>query len=85
MDNKPQQASGAGHHESSNYHFRPGVPMALSVIVPGLGQFYDGRRFAGCLWLFVTLVGYVPFIVPGILLHLLAILAAGFRRVEPTG
>ncbi|TWT76889.1 hypothetical protein Pla123a_23130 [Posidoniimonas polymericola] len=59
--------------------------MALSVLLPGLGQFYEGRRFAGGLWLLATLVGYVPFIFPGILLHLLAIGAAGFRATEPTG
>jgi len=60
--------------------FRPGLPMVLSLIVPGLGQFYDGRRVAGCLWLFVTLVGYIPFVIPGLVLHALAIGTAGFRR-----
>ena len=62
--------------------FQPGLPMALSAVVPGLGQFYDGRRFAGLLWLFCTLVGYVPFVLPGLVLHLLAILTAGWRPPE---
>lgn len=59
--------------------FQPGLPMVLSAVIPGLGQFYDGRRFAGCLWLFTTVIGYIPFIIPGIILHLLAITTAGFR------
>jgi TM2 domain-containing membrane protein YozV len=59
--------------------------MLLSLVVPGLGQFYEGKRFAGALWLFTTLVGYIPFIVPGAVLHLLAIGTAGFRKTSSAG
>ncbi len=62
--------------------WRPGLPMFLSFLVPGLGQFYDGRRFAGFLWLLTATVGYIPFIIPGLVLHLLAITTAGFRYEE---
>lgn len=62
--------------------FQPGLPMLLSFLVPGLGQFYDGRRFAGCLWLLATLVGYIPFVIPGLVLHFLAVTTAGFRYSE---
>lgn len=65
--------------------WRPGLPMLLSLVVPGLGQFYEGKRFAGALWLFTTLVGYIPFIVPGAVLHLLAIGTAGFRKTSSAG
>ena len=65
--------------------WRPGLPMLLSLVVPGLGQFYEGRRFAGALWFVTTLVGYIPFIVPGAVLHLLAIGTAGFRRTSSGG
>ncbi|QDV75579.1 hypothetical protein K2D_38380 [Planctomycetes bacterium K2D] len=66
----------------SDTRWRPGLPMLLSLVVPGLGQFYDGRRFAGAVWLLSTLVGYIPFILPGAILHLLAIGTAGFRKTS---
>jgi TM2 domain-containing membrane protein YozV len=47
----------------------PGVAAVLSAIIPGVGQFYNGRFLAGILWLIVTpslwlgtggLLGWVP-------------------------
>src|SRR3954451_15481664 len=32
----------------------PGVAAVLSAIVPGIGQFYNGRFLAGILWLIIT-------------------------------
>jgi TM2 domain-containing membrane protein YozV len=32
----------------------PGLAAVLSVIIPGLGQFYNGRILAGILWLIIT-------------------------------
>jgi TM2 domain-containing membrane protein YozV len=32
----------------------PGVAAVLSAIIPGVGQFYNGRFLAGILWLIVT-------------------------------
>ncbi len=32
----------------------PGLAAALSAIVPGVGQFYNGRILAGILWLIIT-------------------------------
>ena len=32
----------------------PGVAAVLSAIIPGLGQFYNGRFLAGILWLIIT-------------------------------
>ncbi len=29
----------------------PGVAAVLSAIIPGIGQFYNGRILAGILWL----------------------------------
>lgn len=68
--------------QSERLRFRPGLPRVLSAVCPGLGQCYTGRWFAGALWLFVTIIGYVPFILPGIVLHLLAVTTAGFRAQE---
>src|SRR5215217_1300553 len=32
----------------------PGLAAVLSVIIPGVGQFYNGRILAGILWLIIT-------------------------------
>ena len=32
----------------------PGTAAVLSLIVPGVGQFYNGRFLAGILWLIIT-------------------------------
>ena len=32
----------------------PGVAAVLSAIIPGVGQFYNGRILAGILWLIIT-------------------------------
>ena len=33
----------------------PGLAAVLSLVIPGVGQFYNGRIFAGTLRLIVTL------------------------------
>ncbi len=32
----------------------PGLAAVLSLILPGVGQFYNGRILAGILWLILT-------------------------------
>src|SRR5829696_10520262 len=32
----------------------PGLAAVLSAIIPGVGQFYNGRIMAGILWLIIT-------------------------------
>jgi TM2 domain-containing membrane protein YozV len=32
----------------------PGIAAVLSLIIPGAGQFYNGRFLAGIIWLIVT-------------------------------
>lgn len=48
----------------------------LSFFVPGLGQMCSGRVPAGLLWMMFTCLGYVCFIVPGIVLHILCVINA---------
>lgn len=71
--------SSTGDSRRERYRFQPGLPALLSVVVPGLGQCYSGRWFAGFLWFITTLVGYVPFVLPGIVLHILAVATACFQ------
>jgi hypothetical protein len=54
----------------------------LSFFVPGLGQMCSGRVPAGLLWMMFTCLGYVCFIVPGIVLHILCVINAA-RQPRP--
>lgn len=53
-----------------------GIAAILSLLVPGLGQLCQGRWIVGLLAMFFTLIGYMLFIVPGIVLHLLTVVDA---------
>ena len=53
------------------------LAMLLSLVLPGLGQVYKGQMINGLAWFVATIVGYLAFIVPGLLLHILCILGAG--------
>ncbi len=54
----------------------PGVAAVLSVLLPGLGQVYNGRLLAGALWFLATAFGYWAILVPGFLIHALCVLCA---------
>lgn len=56
--------------------WNPGVAAVLSFLFPGLGQMYKGQVGLGLLYFFVTIVGYMFFIVPGLLIHVWAIFDA---------
>lgn len=58
----------------------PGVAAVLSLVIPGAGQMYKGQVFNGLFWLFIVVVGYLAFIIPGVVLHLLCIIGAGSGR-----
>ena len=53
-----------------------GVAAVLSLIVPGAGQLYRGRLLSGLVWFVCVVVGYMLFIVPGLILHFCCIVAA---------
>jgi hypothetical protein len=54
----------------------PGVAAVLSFFIPGVGQMYKGNVGAGFGWLILVAVGYVLFIIPGIILHIVCIVNA---------
>lgn len=56
--------------------WNPGVAALLSLVIPGAGQMYKGNVSEGLGWLIVVLIGYVAFIVPGLILHAFCIFAA---------
>ena len=60
----------------------PGVAAVLSVLIPGLGQVYNGRLGAGALWFLAAGFGYWAILVPGFLIHAASVWCAyrGARR-----
>ena len=54
----------------------PGTAAVLSFFVPGLGQMYKGALAAGFVFLIFTALGYLFFILPGVALHIWAIVDA---------
>jgi TM2 domain-containing membrane protein YozV len=63
------------HHHAAQ--FSPGALMGLSFVIPGLGQICKGQPINGIAWFIVVAVGYGLFCVPGLILHICCILAAG--------
>ncbi len=57
----------------------------LSFFMPGLGQMVNGQIGAGVLWLLFTCLGYVCFIIPGMVLHILCIINAARQNQLTTG
>lgn len=58
----------------------PGIAMVINVFFPGLGQLYQERVLAAVVFFFCTAFGYFCFIVPGVIMHIIAILEAGSHR-----
>ena len=54
----------------------PGIAAVLSVLVPGLGQVYNGDIIAGALWFLAAGFGYSAILVPGFLIHALSVWCA---------
>ena len=49
---------------------------ALSLFLPGVGQIYSGRVLQGIGWMLATGVGYLLFLIPGLILHICCIVNA---------
>ncbi|MFT5695737.1 MAG: TM2 domain-containing membrane protein YozV [Myxococcota bacterium] len=60
----------------------PGIAAVLSVLIPGLGQVYNGNLVTGALWFLATSFGYWAILVPGFFLHAASVWCAyrGARR-----
>lgn len=61
---------------SAKILWNPGVAAVLSLVIPGAGQIYKGQIFNGIFWLVCVIIGYVMFIFPGVILHILCIVGA---------
>jgi TM2 domain-containing membrane protein YozV len=47
----------------------PGLAAVFSVVIPGLGQVYNGRLIPGALWFLGTAIAYSAVLLPGFLIH----------------
>ena len=54
----------------------PGISAVLSVLIPGLGQVYNGDLLAGALWFLGTALAYSAVLLPGFLVHAVCVYAA---------
>jgi len=58
------------------------ISAILSFVVPGVGQMYNGRILRGILWLIFVTLGYILFIIPGIVLHFICV-AMSYKGTNP--
>jgi len=59
----------------------PGISAVLSVLIPGLGQVYNGDLLSGALWFLGTAIAYSAVLLPGFLVHAFCVYSA-FRGAE---
>jgi TM2 domain-containing membrane protein YozV len=52
------------------------LAAALSFLIPGLGQLYTRETGAAIIIFIAAMAGYVCCIIPGLLMHLIAIIGA---------
>jgi len=64
--------------------WNPALAVILSFIWPGLGQIYKGEVAGGILWMIIVFIGYMVFIIPGLVLHLCCAIAAGLGNPNRT-
>lgn len=57
-----------------------GVAALLSFVIPGAGQAYKGDVALGVCLFFGTLIGYAAFIIPGIAIHVFAVIEAATSK-----
>ena len=62
--------------QSRQQTWNPGVAAVLSLIIPGSGQMYKGQVGAGICWLIGVATGYLAFVFPGVILHIICIYKA---------
>jgi hypothetical protein len=54
----------------------PATSAALSLLMPGAGHIYCGRVQQGVAWMMATGMGYLLFIIPGLILHVCCVINA---------
>jgi len=58
----------------------PGIAALLSFIIPGAGSMYMGSVVLGLVLFCMTVVGYLLFILPGLVMHLVTVMVAATSK-----
>ncbi|MET0636596.1 MAG: hypothetical protein ABWZ25_11255 [Chitinophagaceae bacterium] len=66
------------NHSLPHREWSPALAAILSFLIPGLGQMYKGNVATGFIWMVVTGIGYVLFLVPGAIFHMACIISAAW-------
>ena len=61
---------------AAHKRWSPIFAFFLSMFIPGLGQLYKGQLLNGVMWFIVVAIGYVAFIIPGLVLRACCALGA---------
>ncbi|HSI76845.1 MAG TPA: hypothetical protein VK957_13165 [Lunatimonas sp.] len=81
-----EQSLGVQHHSLSAIEKQDkwdvGTAAFLSFLIPGWGQMYKGQIRAGIIWLVVTVAGYFFMLIPGLFIHIICILEAGYVKPD---
>ena len=56
----------------------PALAAILSFLCTGLGQVYIGKVARGIVFFFLTVLGYLLWFIPGVILHIIFILESCF-------
>lgn len=72
----PAFAAPAAVPAAPTQQWNGGVAAVLSFLLPGLGQLYKSQLGRGFAFFFMAAIGYVLFILPGIVIHIFAIVDA---------
>jgi len=68
--------------KSVDRSWNPGLAAAFSFFIPGLGQIYKEQLGRGFAILFFTALGYFLLIIPGLCLHIWAVIDAATNQPE---
>jgi TM2 domain-containing membrane protein YozV len=70
----------AAHAQTMSAVWSPGVAAVLSLVIPGAGQMYKGQIGRGIAFLVGAVLGYMMLVLPGLVVHLFAIIDAANAR-----
>lgn len=62
--------------------WNPALALILSIFLPGLGHLYKRKVISGIIWFIIVVIGYIMFIVPGIILHILCIISSAIGNTN---
>lgn len=53
-----------------------GIAALIGLVIPGGGHIYKGKLGSGLIWLGCVAFGYILFVIPGLVLHIISVVKA---------